>query len=701
MRKTTVIILLGVLLLAALIAAGCGKGGGDNDGTSGSESGKGENLTVRYRVSEKEDFYIPLYDWYRKTQRSSDGKGQVYWNNQIAKKLSCNWINVFPAGNYKTKNQTAPGAFLLDYEHIIEYTAKGLEESHKAGIKVMTSAPIAEVFQDTWLDWGIDPTDMLTVGGKSGNGRRIVNDNGLNHACNNDPEWQRHLIVYTEKMAQAGFDGCLYDGYTYAYDPGYYCRCEDCLEGWKNFCLELFGEEKPFPSDRNLAVHTDTEETDRAYVIWRLKTQSDLYNALLAAGRKYNPDFEVYINSTMYDISLSYFYLNGLDVTSSEFKHDLGHENSMFMYVMNEALTNKQLISFTNVYTNQYDTINEYYVELMTSFASGGAMCEAEVSRTKDMDFYVTDVTKRLGDILTDENEQYKFRSSGNAAKATVFYSWRDTNYFQVKGFAEFRSAGGTNIREKYDNCSSRRVAVNLARAGIPFSYMVEETNPTDEDFAYCGTIIIPELTILDRDTEERLLQYVKQGGNIIIAGSVFGTCYSLDENGLRLEKRDYDVLEKWTGTSLRNSEKYAVYTVGSGKIVVCKNYVTNTAVELSSALSETMIRALEETGAAAQVRIETQPPQGYICTSLRANASGTEMYLHLINYDVDDSFVAGSYTVSAEIPEGSTVSGAAVKSPFFNGDGNFGREVKNGRIYFTGDFDIYSYITINLNYQN
>ncbi|MBO4769984.1 MAG: hypothetical protein J5563_04300 [Clostridia bacterium] len=699
MRKTTTIILLAVMFFTALLIAGCNRNGNDHNSTAETQSVGGDDGTVRYRVSEKKDFYIPLYDWYRRTQRSLDGKGQVYWNNQIANKLHCNWINVFPSGKSRDGERGLPGAFLLDVDRIIEYTAKGLEDSHKLGIKVMTSAPIAEVFQDTWLDWGIDPTEMLTWGGKSG--KRIINDSGLNHACNNDPEWQRYLIVYTEKMAEAGFDGCLYDGYTYAYDPGYYCFCEDCLASWKEFCLDLYGEEKPFPTARNLAVHTDTDEVDRAYVVWRLKTQSDLYNSLLAAGRKYNPDFEVYINSTMYDISLTYFYLNGLDVTSSEFKHVLGHENSMFMYVMHEALSDKQLISFTNVYTNQYKTIKEYYVEIMTAFASGGAMCEAEVSRTKDMDFYVTDVTTRLGEILTDENEQYKFRSSGNAAKATVFYSWRDTNYFQVKGFAEFRSAGGTNIREKYDNCSSRRVAVNLARAGIPFSYMVEETNPTDEDFAYCGTIIIPELTILDRDTEERLLQYVKQGGSIIIAGSVFGTCYSLDENGLRLEKRDYDVLEKWTGTSLRNSEKYAVYTVGSGKIVVCKNYVTNTEVELSSALSETMIRALEETGAAAQVRIDTQPPQGYICTSLRANASGTEMYLHLINYDVDDSFVAGSYTVSVEIPEGSTVSGAAVKSPFYNGDGNFGWEVKNGRIYFTGDFDIYSYITINLNYQN
>ena len=113
------------------------------------------------------------------------------------------------------------------------------------------------------------------------------------------------------------------------------------------------------------------------------------------------------------------------------------------------------------------------------------------------------------------------------------------------------------------------------------------------------------------------------------------------------------------------------------------------------------MKNALDETGAGEQVKIETEPPQGYVCTSLRANAYGTEMYLHLINYDVNDSFAAKSYTVSAQIPDGATVTGAEVKSPFYTGDGNFSWEVKDGRVFFTGDFDIYSYITIKLDYGN
>ncbi len=705
MKKRNLIKVISILaLLGAVIAVilvGCDSNGSGNNETSAGTSGQDTTVNeadkvIRYKISEKEDFYIPLYDWYRKVQRSLDGRGQVHWNNQIAQQLSCNWINVFPSGKFKTQDKSASGAFLLDIDRIIEYTKKGIEDSHSLGIKVMTSAPIAEIFDDTWLDYGIDPTDMKTVGN---DGKPIGPDgNGISHACNNDPEWQRWLIEYTEKVAKAGYDGCLYDGYTYAYEPGYYCQCSDCKASWKAFCLETIGKELPLPTSVRVKLDAAENENTRLFMYWRIKTQSDLYNTLLAAGRKYVDGFEVYINSTMYDIAMSYFYLNGLDVTTSEFKHDLGHESSIFMYALNEALTDKQLISFTNVFTNQYDHINEYYVEVMTAYAAGGAMCEAEVSRTKPMDFYVTDVTKKLGKILTEDRDTFK--SSGNIADVAVLYSWRDQSYFQIGGFGNFYTIGGTNVRELYDNCPARRNAANLAKGGVPFAYLVAEKGITAEDLSAYKTVIIPEISLLDKALEDALYTYIKNGGSVIIEGEKFATSYSEDANAIKITDRDYDVLEKWTGTSYASAPDYASYTVGNGKVVVCRSYCTNTKAEKNSKLTDDMLKALSEVGV-SQVKIEKAPSEGYVETTLRANAYGTELYLHLINADIDGDYKAENYTVSLEIPEGATVKGVTAASPFYADDAEIDLkwEVKDGRIVMSGSFNIYSYMTVSLTY--
>ena len=67
MRKTTTIILLAVMFFTALLIAGCNRNGNDHNSTAETQSVGGDDGTVRYRVSEKKDFYIPLYDWYRRT----------------------------------------------------------------------------------------------------------------------------------------------------------------------------------------------------------------------------------------------------------------------------------------------------------------------------------------------------------------------------------------------------------------------------------------------------------------------------------------------------------------------------------------------------------------------------------------------------------------------------------------------------------
>ncbi|MBO4770522.1 MAG: hypothetical protein J5563_07060, partial [Clostridia bacterium] len=377
MKLKIVFALLVAITVFPVFFCSCGNGKPDTETQAGSTETEKTDNTVRYRISYKEDFYIPLYDWYRKQQRTSDGKGSVYWNNKVAKTLSCNWINVFPSGKSRDGERGLPGAFLLDVDRIIEYTAKGLEDSHKLGIKIMTSAPISEVFPDTWTDWGYDP-DLIRAVCTDGS-LSPVYSNGVSHACHNNNILREKLFEYVEKVAKAGFDGCLFDGNSYGCSPGFFCQCEFCRESWGKYSYEKLGRELSLPK-RSLDMSSDSMA--RAFFVWRMDSFSKLLVELRETGRKYNPDFEVYLNGMMYEIGEYYYFKNGLDVVTSEYSSnlDLGHDSTLFMFAMNEAITDKQLISFIQNYKNMFENDNEYYSVMAEAYAAGGAMCVAEVS---------------------------------------------------------------------------------------------------------------------------------------------------------------------------------------------------------------------------------------------------------------------------------------------------------------------------------
>ena len=694
-----------LLLIAALtVAVGC-----HNESTPGSETGSEtnteteaetldvippEDLVLRYEVVEREGI-IPMYDWYRIKQRSADGTGIVHWSNSLAQKLNVNWINVFPSGKYKTKNEDAPGAFLLDVDRIIEYTALGLKESHEKGIRVITSAPMVEIFDKTWIDYGYDP-DLYKVQTSAGK-PTPANNRGISYACNNNKLFLEILFSYTEKVAKAGFDGCLYDGFSYSHPEGYYCQCSYCAELWQEFSVRVLGKEIALPR-RPLDMNGTNTELGRAFLRFRLELQAKLYEKLRAIGQQYVPHFEVYMNTAMHDLGLAYYYMNGIDVSSSEFKHAMGRDSALFLYELHNSLTDKTLVSFVNLYTEQIEHENQYYVSMAEAFATGNAMCHGEVSRTKEQSFYLNDTAIGFGRLLTEHKEA--FTQTVNAAKTAVLYSWQDTDYMQIKTLASIGLAGGTNIRETFDVCSARRTAVYLAREGIPFRYITAEAQPTLEELLKTETLILPELTLLDQALEETLLAYVKAGGELIIAGSSFATHY-LEDNGIVMHKRDYDVLEAWTGTDYRKASATATFTVGEGKIYVCKNYDHRNKTEADSSISSSFQSLLKETVGGQQVTVESQPSEGYIETTLRTNAYGTRFYLHLINNNISADYQSRPYSVSMTIPEGATVEAVSVASPYYEeeADAALTYEVKDGRLVIRADFHLYSMVTVRLTY--
>ncbi|MBE6637479.1 MAG: hypothetical protein E7618_06730 [Ruminococcaceae bacterium] len=706
MRHFRLILLVLLVMVSILGMAACHSTETPGDGTHNtdietttpsSETKTEADLMIRYHISEKKDLFIPLYDWYRAKQRSFDGRGLVYWNNTVARKLNANWICAFPSGKYKTVDRGAPGAFLLDIDRIIEYTAKGLEESHEFGIKVMTSAPISEVFPETWKDWGID-ADLVRAVNPNGT-LSTTYSSGVSHACTFIPMFREMLTTYTEKVAKAGFDGCLYDGNSFGCEPGFYCCCDSCKESWKAFSKEKLGYEAPLPKT---AVDLDGSEVGRAFLIWRMHEFSGLLVSLREAGRQYNPDFEVYLNCQNFDLANTYYYLNGLDVITSEYgtKMDLGNESTLFMFAHNEAMTDKQLITFIQKFTDQFDNLNEYYVTMAESYAAGGALCAAEVIRSQPMDYYVNDVGIRFGEMISEHEKA--FASSGNIAEVGIVYSWQNGAFHQMKTLPTFPEANYSYPREEFNVNASRQAASVMARKGIPFGYVVVETKPTYEDICRYSTLILNDIDILDKDFEEVLHTFVSNGGNLILGGTAFATRYP-QNNGIEQIDREEDLLKAWTGTAYRDTDNYQVLSCGEGKIVVCKRMLRGSS-ELGSMIQEDFLKAIAELSLTDLVRIEEGPQMGYLESTLRANACGTELYLHLIHINANYPYpTAERYTVSVELPEGATLTDCTAASPFCEKDTDIDLtwSVKDGRVTLTGAFHLYSMLTLHLTYAD
>ncbi len=695
-KKIILPLIAAAMLVLAAVFAGCEENSRPTveDTTT---NGNTEQI-MRYNVRNKKDFYTPLYDWYRKTQRTYDGEGFTYWNNNVAKKLSCNWICVYPAGKYKTKDEWATNAFILDIDRIIEYTADGLADSHRFGIKVMTSAPVVEIFDETYKDYGIDPDQFKMVKPDGTLADIYDNTQGLKfgYACYENEKFIAMITEYTEKVAKAGFDGCLYDGFNFAYPPNYYCSCEGCKNAWAKYSADLYGEALPFPTPRRLYNMMDSDEKARAFCHFRLSSLADFYLMLRDAGRKYNPEFEVYTNSTMYDMGMAYFYLRGLDVTTSEFKDTtkLGTDSTLFMYAENEALTDKQLISFINRRNVQCPDDNQYYTPLFESYAAGGAMCHAEVSRTYPIEAYTEKTALNFMKIVSENKEA--FEKTGSVADTAVLYSWRDTTYCQIK---ELKLNYSTNLRETWELNSSRRAAALLARRGIPFDYVVAEKNPTASDLSRYKTVIVPELTLLDRTLEAELKKYVENGGRLLITGKEFGTVYSGDEVGIKWDRRETDLLESWVGTAYGNTEGFATYRLGSGSISVCRDYIKLRTTEEESEATADFEKAVSELDLTSQVRVEAKPAYGYIETTLRADCYGTALRLNIINNGVPQGSDTGKNTVSLEIPKGAEVKDVTALSPCTD-DIGLEYSVKDGRLTVSGSFGLYTLVTVSLQWN-
>ena len=81
-KKIILPLIAAAMLVLAAVFAGC-EGHSRPTVEDTTTNGNTEQI-MRYNVRNKKDFYTPLYDWYRKTQRTYDGEGFTYWNNNVA-----------------------------------------------------------------------------------------------------------------------------------------------------------------------------------------------------------------------------------------------------------------------------------------------------------------------------------------------------------------------------------------------------------------------------------------------------------------------------------------------------------------------------------------------------------------------------------------------------------------------------------------
>ncbi|MBO4769983.1 MAG: hypothetical protein J5563_04295 [Clostridia bacterium] len=209
---------------------------------------------------------------------------------------------------------------------------------------------------------------------------------------------------------------------------------------------------------------------------------------------------------------------------------------------------------------------------------------------------------------------------------------------------------------------------------------------------------MLSEQEIISIELEDKLAEFVKKGGNLLIFGNCFGEKYPADSDGITLEYRDYDLLEKIAGKKFSSCGKYEVVTIGDSKIVVCKNFMRTSSNEGSMVVDGNVKKAFSELALNRQVRLEKAPSQGYVETTYRSNASGSEFYLHLINMDVNDEYTSERYEVSVEIPAGAVFVSAEAFSPF-NEEVALEATEKNGRLFFEGEFGIYSMVKIKYRY--
>lgn len=172
-----------------------------------------------------------------------------------------------------------------------------------------------------------------------------------------------------------------------------------------------------------------------------------------------------------------------------------------------------------------------------------------------------------------------------------------------------------------------------LGRAGLPYEVLVEE-DLTPEQLAGYQLVILPRVRLLGRDRCEALLEYVRQGGAVVLGGE----SAVADELGRPYETAQLPEIARAAAGEAR--------AIGKGKLLNCG------AARLDEMPSAELAKALEGVAGPLECRVQATAPR--VFANILTSADGHTRTIHLVNSDVtydalpskdirDDSGVAGA----------------------------------------------------------
>ncbi len=589
--------------------------------------------------------YNAALDWNGGTFTVDKNGGIAYWNIGACKTLKINFLNVF--ANYKVNGTTVKGSTLLNnyYESVVEYCAPALAVAKEMGMKTTSSLPMCllniEAHEKAGMNW-----KEYSVKNSAGNYVTSV-DKTTGYACINNPKFQELVRKASVTAAKGGLDGMFYDANPYAYGVGYNCCCDYCKQEWAEYSKQMTGASIAIPTTTlNLSA-----EGQRLFFMWRLDNYIDFVLDVQKECQKYNPEFSVWPNLGINGTPHAYYTLKGLEDMLVEYGARTvvasGEESTLYFFRQYEALNpNTQLMTQFNGLSSQVPEDYMYYTAYAEAVAGNGALMAPTTTKGTQTFFKFIDGTNTI-----KANDTEAFADSASAASVAIVYSWQNIDAYTL------RITGTLTFLAN----SPRKAAVALARTGIPYDYICAEKNPSFDEISQYSLIIIPDLTLLDKEFEATLYDYIQNGGKVLILGTAFGRTYTV-QYGWKYAERDYDVAEKWTGTKFSAMTTGFTADVGLGKVAYVKSYLSG-ASESVAKVSEDYLKMLETLGAYDLVKV-TEDREGYVETTLRSNADGSKWWLHLITYGSKGVYEDKPVTVTVTIPFGQKVTAVTGVSP-------------------------------------
>lgn len=464
---------------------------------------------------------------------------------------------------------------------------------------------------------------------------------GMPVSCINNDNWiaiQREIV---EMHAKAGYPGMYYDLYPYSSGAGLLCSCDYCKADWATYSSERFGAAKPFPTALDYTSEDpETSAVSLVFYEFRREALQRFIDEMERAGRTVSPEFEIYLNSSIDNMSHQAALLDGLYQPTSEL-HQLttGDMSGLYMFRMAEALSDRQLLAHYNATKSQVQNgFYQIYTILSEAYAGGGGYLYLASNEQQRADYAA------FSDFLYGNLDAYM--DSEAVSDTAILYSWENHNYMQP-GLNETKTAYST-----WGQNDARRAAELLAQNGIPYDYLSVERSGENlaGNLGRYVTVVVPELALLDPEVESALRQYAESGGTLLVLGE-FGSYRPVSFEGNRAyQKSAEDPIDSWTGT--QTDKTYSVNPVGAGRVIRVENYATNSGSAVNIRASAQLRQAFDEADIFGLLRISEDLP-GHVESTLRTDGMGN-YYLNLINFGTgaNEKVEDRPYHVSLRLPE-------------------------------------------------